>query len=182
MRKEVDLQLGRWKCICEITCNVANTEFSCFTLTASDMEKWAKRTITVCPTDYCSHRLPSTFLSCQVVCCQGDDLFCLWFVNLYCSYLLLQPCCGTWPVSPSSNKTSVVYQRQTLDGNACNSQFSIFFFSLFFCKLLQTACDWIWRILCSIKNMVTGAQTVKSHIELSTKTRTCELNQGIVSS
>lgn len=57
------------------------------------------------------------------LCCRDDVLFCLWFIN---STLYL--CYGTVYIPPSTNKTSVVYLLETLDGNALKSDFFFFFF------------------------------------------------------
>ncbi len=66
--------------------------------------------------------LPSCMLS-------GQLLVLLPVCNRYFFCILLQPCYGTMPISPSSDKNSIVYGLQPLDGNASNSHFFFFFLS-----------------------------------------------------
>ncbi len=66
--------------------------------------------------------LPTCMLPGQrLVLCPVFNLFCFF-------YILLQPCYGTLPITPSSDKSSKVYWLYARAGNTPNSHFFFFFF------------------------------------------------------
>lgn len=61
--------------------------------------------------------------TCISPCFQGQHLFCFLYLYFFFSYIKLKPCSRTLPILPSSNKPSMVYLLQPLDGNSPNSHF-----------------------------------------------------------
>ncbi len=148
MGKRVNALTGRWKHVCRISCKVANTEltwhlsgfpsriinsaFLCLHLrTALNMAttSWTERTFTTCQTERNSCRSLSALPSCSL---PGRPLVLFLVSNLYFFFILSQPCYGTLPIPPSSNKTSVVYLLQPFNGKTPDLPvFLSFFFANF---------------------------------------------------
>lgn len=70
--------------------------------------------------------------SCQVVRCQGDGLFCFWFVASASSNILSQPCDGICLIPASTDKTSLLAPS---NGTAFNLHFILSFYIANFQKI-----------------------------------------------
>ncbi len=167
MQKRVNTQTGRWKHICRINCDVANTELcwslSSFSLTHANMAVsnnnryvWTDEEIKNWNTF-----LQNSLSIVKLYVARATSCFVSGYL------LLLQPCCGMLPIPPSFDKTSVVYPLQPLDGNTSNLPF--FFFFLFFCKLSKDLLyvEMETKLLCwSLKaSLSAGPECPKLHVK-----------------